>query len=300
MQLRHRTRPSTRKVAGAAAAVALVAAAGPLAHADAADTWAEAGDAGDTLADGQVTTNLTLAHIEGEVSAADDADLFRICLSEDGPLGLTTKNELPKVDTQLFLFDGAGNGIMSSDDTDSYADHATITPLTLPAGDYLVAVSLWDHDPVDGSGGEIFVDSTTSNHRQQLGPKPGAGTLAGWSTAGGTTAGSPHAYRIDISGAVEGGPCDRDGDGLSNSAEAAAGTNPDGGDTDGDRLGDGAEVLFYGTDPLDPDTDGDLISDGDEIDHGTDPNDPTSLIVVREGVAPGQELPVTDDLDPII
>jgi len=42
-------------------------------------------------------------------------------------------------------------------------------------------------------------------------------------------------------------------------------TNPRIGDTDGDRLTDGAEILTYLTDPINPDTDGDGLSDGEEV-----------------------------------
>ena len=56
-------------------------------------------------------------------------------------------------------------------------------------------------------------------------------------------------------------PPDSDADGLTDSEEAAYGTNPGAFDTDGDGLGDGDEVLVYGLDPTDWDTDGDGIAD---------------------------------------
>jgi hypothetical protein len=42
-------------------------------------------------------------------------------------------------------------------------------------------------------------------------------------------------------------------------------------DTDGDGLGDRAEVVVYGTDPTNTDTDGDGREDGDEVNDGFDP-----------------------------
>ena len=59
--------------------------------------------------------------------------------------------------------------------------------------------------------------------------------------------------------------------------EAKRGTNPALPDTDGDRLGDGAEVST-GTDPNDPDSDADGYLDGDEVAAGADPNDAASVI----------------------
>ncbi len=65
---------------------------------------------------------------------------------------------------------------------------------------------------------------------------------------------------------------DTDGDGISDDAEAAAGTDPLSADTDGDGLADGVEVyggdpaspLSRVTDPLAADTDGDGLDDGVE------------------------------------
>src|SRR5690606_2944037 len=72
-----------------------------------------------------------------------------------------------------------------------------------------------------------------------------------------------------------------------NAAEFAALTNPNAGDTDGDTLEDGAELLGVGsrpaTDPNKADTDGDTLDDlaesnsgtfVDTADTGTDPTNP--------------------------
>ena len=106
---------------------------------------------------------------------------------------------------------------------------------------------------------------------------------------------------------------DDDGDGLSNAAEAIAGTDPANPDSDGDGLLDGAETI---TDPLNPDSDGDGLLDGDEVttdpanpdtdadgisdgleqDFGTDPTDPDSD---DDGLTDGFEIDDgTDPLDP--
>jgi hypothetical protein len=56
---------------------------------------------------------------------------------------------------------------------------------------------------------------------------------------------------------------DRDGDGLTDSIEAARGTDPDNPDSDGDGLADGDEVAA-GTSPLASDSDLDRLPDGDD------------------------------------
>jgi hypothetical protein len=65
---------------------------------------------------------------------------------------------------------------------------------------------------------------------------------------------------------------DDDNDGLTDTEEASAGTNPNNPDSDGDGVTDGAEVHGSpATDPNNADTDGDGMTDGEELDNGTDP-----------------------------
>lgn len=101
------------------------------------------------------------------------------------------------------------------------------------------------------------------------------------------------------------GPCDQDGDGLINSDEATAGTDPVNPDTDGDGINDGDE-LTNTTNPLDPcdppnttpacnvDTDGDGILDGSEAQYGTDPNNPDTD---GDGIDDGEE--IADGTNPL-
>ena len=88
--------------------------------------------------------------------------------------------------------------------------------------------------------------------------------------------------------------CDYDGDGLTNVAEVALGTNKYLFDTDGDGLGDGEEANTYNTDPLVQDSDADGLIDGDEVNvYETDPSDPDSD---GDSVTDGDE--VENELDP--
>jgi hypothetical protein len=61
------------------------------------------------------------------------------------------------------------------------------------------------------------------------------------------------------------GDVDSDGDGLTDAAEIALGTNPFDADTDHDGLTDGQEVNDYDTNPLSADTDGDGLTDYEEV-----------------------------------
>ncbi|MEC9031323.1 MAG: hypothetical protein VYB15_05540, partial [Planctomycetota bacterium] len=67
------------------------------------------------------------------------------------------------------------------------------------------------------------------------------------------------------------GDGDADGDGISDTDEAAAGSNPASADTDSDGLADGAED-DAGTSLFNPDSDDDGLTDGAEVnEHGTNP-----------------------------
>src|SRR5699024_1082062 len=91
---------------------------------------------------------------------------------------------------------------------------------------------------------------------------------------------------------------DTDGDGLSDGEEVNSyGTDPLKADTDGDGLTDGEEVNEYRTDPLKVDTDGDGLSDYDEINkYNTDPTNPDTD---GDGFTDGQEVEMgTDPNDP--
>lgn len=71
---------------------------------------------------------------------------------------------------------------------------------------------------------------------------------------------------------TQSGSGDPDSDGLTNTEELAAGSNPTLADTDSDTLSDSAEVKTHKTDPIRPDTDGDRLTDSDEVNvHKSDP-----------------------------
>ncbi|MEM7246798.1 MAG: hypothetical protein AAF533_15710 [Acidobacteriota bacterium] len=84
---------------------------------------------------------------------------------------------------------------------------------------------------------------------------------------------------------------DTDGDGLSNGAEAEAGSDPFDPDTDDDLLLDGEEtqagVDGFITDPIDRDTDDDGLLDSEEAAMGLDPSQADTD---RDGIADGTEL----------
>ena len=108
---------------------------------------------------------------------------------------------------------------------------------------------------------------------------------------------------------------DSDDDGVNDGDEIDNGTDPNDPDTDGDGINDSNDVcpsvpgesanngcsdsdpdqdgidtqdeIDNGTDPNNPDTDGDGVNDGDEVNNGTDPKDPDSD---NDGLDDGEEI----------
>lgn len=70
---------------------------------------------------------------------------------------------------------------------------------------------------------------------------------------------------------------DSDGDGIDDLAELERGSNPTLSDSDNDGLSDADELDIYGTDPLNPDSDGDGFNDQEEVLAGSDPNSAASV-----------------------
>ncbi|MDD4994943.1 MAG: hypothetical protein PHW53_00490 [Patescibacteria group bacterium] len=79
-------------------------------------------------------------------------------------------------------------------------------------------------------------------------------------------------------------PVDTDRDGLEDTEEAIAGTNPNLADTDGDGLSDSEEVIIFKTNPLNIDTDGDTYTDKAEVDNGYNPNGEGKLPALPSGL----------------
>ena len=102
---------------------------------------------------------------------------------------------------------------------------------------------------------------------------------------------------------VNAGPCDQDGDGLTNTEEIALGTSPTNPDTDGDGINDGTENT-NGTDPLNPcdpdinfpgcttDSDNDGLTDAQEAAMCTDPLNADSD---GDGASDSEEVTGVDD-----
>jgi hypothetical protein len=154
-------------------------------------TFTEIGDAGD-LPPGQPVVGITpLTAIQGTLTAGDK-DMFKIHLDGAAFTATVASDAQGGPDSQLFLFNSAGIGVLTNDDA-GVGFFSSISA-TLPAGDYFLAISQFDNDPVS-AGGLIFPNTFTG----QFGPTGpgGASPISGWSES----QGSGFAYTINLTGA---------------------------------------------------------------------------------------------------
>lgn len=126
----------------------------------------EVGDAGDLASSAQFSTSPSdVSAIRGVLSGYHDADMFAILIENPAIFSATTDAPgTSALDTQLFLFDTDGMGVLANDDIANGngpynpRSHLPAGSLaSLAAGIYYLAISGWDRDPVS-IGGQIFTD----------------------------------------------------------------------------------------------------------------------------------------------
>jgi len=160
-----------------------------------ASLYSEVGDAGNLPASAQsVTGTGIISDIYGTLSSENDVDMFKIYIYDPENFYASTINDDTTVyDTQLFLFDENGYGVLGNDD---YSDtlHSYLSSFDGEPGIYFLAISSYDQDPVS-DGGLIF---PTYPYDQIYGPTGPGGDqpITGW-TNNGYSLGS---YRIELEG----------------------------------------------------------------------------------------------------
>ena len=183
-------RPRTELVG----AIALLCAVGLSSAANAVPV-VESGDAGQLPGTAQDATNVGATSISGALGNIADVDMYAINIGDVAGFSATVTSAI--FDSQIFLFDDDGMGVLANDDTS-----LGFTPSTIPAGSlageaeiYFLAISSFDNDPVSVAGA-IFPDD---NPAALVGPTgPGGGQpVIGWDPAFVTESG---AYVITLTG----------------------------------------------------------------------------------------------------
>ncbi len=154
-----------------------------LANATAVLEVADAGDLPGTAQDTTAVSNVSL--ISGSYGTSTDADMYRIFIADTTMFSASTVGTVGTVsDTQLFLFDALGIGVLTNDDAaGSGSLRSTIPGFAGTAGFYYLAISAFNRDPVS-AGGLIFPNTFPG----VFGPTgPGGGSaITGWTGVGGT------------------------------------------------------------------------------------------------------------------
>jgi len=156
--------------------------------------WTEQGDAGDLPETAQATgtdTSTPLSTISGAL-AADDVDMFAIYIADPSAFQAETNTDTTDFDSQLWLFDVNGNGIVHDDDSaGSLRSRITNANNCIPGpGIYYIAISRWNRDPRDCN--DIAIWTGTANACAVA----GSSRVASWT--GSTSAGT---YQIVLQGA---------------------------------------------------------------------------------------------------
>lgn len=139
--------------------------------------YAEVGDSG-PLPGSDQSLGAGITSIAGTLANGTDVDLYRLNL----PAGMfiASTGTLPVcctgTDTQLFLFDATGRGIVANDDAPSGNTQKSRIEATLAGGAYFLAVSVYDMDPLS-AGGFIFPDLTFCCNQPIFGPTGPGGLL---------------------------------------------------------------------------------------------------------------------------
>lgn len=188
-----RRKQSLRTLAGAA----LMTLAAGAAHAGAVT---ESGDAGQLLGSAQTFSTGVISTISGSLlttSATDYADLFRVYLYAGTTFSATTTASAwntNNFDTALFLFDGAGHGVVANDDDPNIGLQSTITITknVVATGYYYLAIAGAGYTPVSSSG-PIFGSLLGKDQVLSI----NGGALTGWQSQ----SQEGDAYEIKLHGA---------------------------------------------------------------------------------------------------
>ncbi|MEH1981213.1 MAG: filamentous hemagglutinin N-terminal domain-containing protein [Nostoc sp.] len=165
--------------------------------------YTEVGDAGELPSTAQTanssTSGTVVSSISGTLNNDNDIDLYQLFLRNGQKLTATTVGGT-KIDTQLFLFDGNGLGLVMNDDDYSANDGNGTRQSTLPLGEafiapvsgkYYLGISSYENNP-RSSQGAIFEDASPTGAGAQL-------PVSGWDENLGSASG---AYTIKLTNQI--------------------------------------------------------------------------------------------------
>lgn len=161
-----------------------------------AQSWAEAGDAGNLIGTAQTTVGAgAITQITGSLPLSDDVDLYCVRLASVPQAG-TPIVQLACLGLQspnVWLFDAAGNGVFTNETCSSGFKTLLAPSVSMTPGIYYVGVSYYNRNPIS-AGGNIWTPAIPG---QRTPDGPGASqSLSGW--AGIVTMNPPNPYTIQL------------------------------------------------------------------------------------------------------
>lgn len=161
-----------------------------------AQTFNETSDAEQLIPGTTTTGSGVLTRINGSFATGSDSDLYAIRIVNPAAFSATTVG-LTVADTQFFLFDITGRGIVTNDDVAVGNRQSTITGALVPEpGVYYLLITTFDNDPTF-NGSQIWVDFPYVGERAPDGPAANF-PVNGYN---GNTPLVGAAYGIDLTGA---------------------------------------------------------------------------------------------------
>ncbi len=145
------------------------------------------------------TAGVPLSRLSGQLTTPTDVDLYEIYLDGTTPFSATTVTasanpSLP--DTQLFLFDAAGRGILANDNDPACSCRQSTLSGGLAAGVYYLGVASYATEPTSAAGA-IFLDSFSTLDFTALETPLQPSPLTGWVSQPGIQIGD---YDIALTG----------------------------------------------------------------------------------------------------
>jgi hypothetical protein len=167
-----------------------------------AQIWYEQGDAGDLPETAQSTGSGILSQIQGTLDV-NDVDMYAIYITDPAAFSASTVGGATW-DTQLFLFDANGVGVVANDDTGGLQSTIDNTAgcITAP-GLYYLAITRYNKDPLGCNDGGLW---STNDNNCPNGPERSS-RVNSWTSSTGT-AGSYTIFLTGVEGATAGDPAD--------------------------------------------------------------------------------------------
>ncbi len=167
-----------------------------------AQTWYEQGDAGDLPETAQSTGSGALTEIQGTLET-NDVDMYAIYITDPASFSASTVGGATW-DTQLFLFDADGKGIVAEDDTGGLQSTINNANNCIPGpGVYYLAITRYNKDPLGCNDGGLW---SSNDNNCPNGPES-TSRVASWTTST-TAAGTYTIFLTGVAGANAGDPAD--------------------------------------------------------------------------------------------